>query len=325
MTDMPVIQIGSDCLGLGKAVKGAAGLIAKIIVLRCDNPAVRQRKKNKAQKLRIKGELDNQRILSKSGLKPKMVEPLREVIASELDSENSAKIVMGALPAIGEDSPSDDIDLEWLALFFEHSRNVFDEDLQAAWSRVLSSEANKPGSVPKRVLFTLSGLSKVEAESFLALQKASPYGRDLFVFDDACGYYPKHGLNFNFLIEAGLIARKAIGPTMRSVPIDDDVEIGSASRSPLVLCIADDALHVYLIKQPSGVIDIGSAYQMPMGCMEYTPQGLSLANTVEAVQFSDYAEFLKSELEKQEKYVAKVELIKDGRIKINERLRNGNE
>ena len=162
------LNIGGDALGVGKATKGALGLIRHAIDTRRDNPSWRARMEEKSVMARIRGARRKAKKVSKAlGLgEEESAELSRALLSDSLDSENAAAVIMKALPAVRDDAPTCDIDPEWMSRFLEFSRHVYAEDMQVAWSKVLAKEANAPGAVSKRTLFLLAGLSREEAEAF---------------------------------------------------------------------------------------------------------------------------------------------------------------
>ena len=58
---------------------------------------------------------------------------------------------------------------DWLVNFFDKSRIVSDDQMQDLWARVLSGEANAPGSFSKRTVNTLADLDRSDAELFTDL------------------------------------------------------------------------------------------------------------------------------------------------------------
>src|SRR5690606_2950141 len=65
--------------------------------------------------------------------------------------------------------------------FFEKSKLISDEEMQLLWSRILSEEANFPGTFSKRTLAILSSLDKADAILF---QKLCSFCWDICPFPD---------------------------------------------------------------------------------------------------------------------------------------------
>ena len=77
--------------------------------------------------------------------------------------KNMEDIAAKALPQLDENAKPDSIEDDWIVNFFEKSRIVSDNEMQELWSRVLSGEANSPGTYSKRAVNSLSDLDKTEA------------------------------------------------------------------------------------------------------------------------------------------------------------------
>ena len=58
---------------------------------------------------------------------------------------------------------------DWMANFFDKCRIISDEEMQGLWAKVLSGEANAPGSYSKRTVNFLASMDKEDAALFTAL------------------------------------------------------------------------------------------------------------------------------------------------------------
>ena len=83
--------------------------------------------------------------------------------------QNMEEIIGGALPDLNEGASPDSMEDDWVANFFDKARIVTDSQMQGLWSRVLSGEANLPGTYSKRTVNLLSDLDKRDAELFTKL------------------------------------------------------------------------------------------------------------------------------------------------------------
>ncbi|MDB5267206.1 MAG: hypothetical protein JWP58_246 [Hymenobacter sp.] len=80
--------------------------------------------------------------------------------------QNMEAIVLSALPGIKEDAKPNDIDDDWMANFFNKSRNISNEEMQKLWAQILAGEANEPGSYSHRTVNFLASMTKYDAEVF---------------------------------------------------------------------------------------------------------------------------------------------------------------
>jgi len=116
---------------------------------------------------------------------------------------NIENITSKALPQLdGKGDPSQ-IEDDWVTNFFDKCRIVSDDEMQNLWSRVLSGEANVPGTYSKRTVNFLSDLDKAEAKFFSDL---CGFGWMIFedfvplVFDCHADSYNNKEITFNSLI-----------------------------------------------------------------------------------------------------------------------------
>ncbi|WP_157942219.1 DUF2806 domain-containing protein [Salinibacter altiplanensis] len=84
----------------------------------------------------------------------------------KIKKENRDDVIERSLEMLEDNSSPEEIDDSWLFEFFDHVGSVTSDEMKHAWSRVLSGEANRPGSFSKRTLHTLSTMSKGDAEIF---------------------------------------------------------------------------------------------------------------------------------------------------------------
>ena len=102
---------------------------------------------------------------------------------------------------LDENAKPDFIEDDWIVNFFEKSRIVSDNEMQELWSRVLSGEANSPGTYSKRTVNFLSDLDKTEAVLFTKFCGFVWTHGDLvaLVFDSEAEIYSRNGINFEKL------------------------------------------------------------------------------------------------------------------------------
>jgi len=100
------------------------------------------------------------------------------------EQENIESITAKALPHLSANSDSSKIDDDWLAEFFAYSRRVSNEEMQEIWSRILSGEANNPGSISHRTLDFVRLMDRSDAELFSKLCNLSAWSyNNPLVFD----------------------------------------------------------------------------------------------------------------------------------------------
>lgn len=115
--------------------------------------------------------------------------------------ENMESITEKALPNLKEDADPAKMDDDWVTNFFDKSRIVSDDSMQDIWAKVLSGEANSPGSYSKRTVNFLADLDKEDAEMFQNLCSFGWIVGDFtpLIFDPSAEIYNKKGIDFNTL------------------------------------------------------------------------------------------------------------------------------
>ena len=111
---------------------------------------------------------------------------------------NIEQITSKALPLLEHNSKPEEIENDWITDFFDKCRLVSDQEMQSLWSKVLSGEANKPGSYSKRTVNFISYLDKSEAMLF---SKLCGYGCQIgqfipIIYDVQHEIYNKNGIDF---------------------------------------------------------------------------------------------------------------------------------
>lgn len=115
--------------------------------------------------------------------------------------KNIEDITYKALPNLNDDAKSENVENDWITNFFDKCRLISDSEMQGLWSRVLSGEANSPGSYSKRTVNFLSSLDKSDAGLFTKLCKFGWMIGEVtpLIYDVQNDIYNKHGINFRSL------------------------------------------------------------------------------------------------------------------------------
>lgn len=117
----------------------------------------------------------------KQGLRNSLLEYTQRSILSVRENrqvENLANIINYAeqeLQAIDKinDTP---VSPEWSSLFFDYAQNIYEEEAQIVWAKILAQETASPGKFFKRTLDILHNIEPFEAKWFVELCQ--------FVLDD---------------------------------------------------------------------------------------------------------------------------------------------
>jgi hypothetical protein len=115
--------------------------------------------------------------------------------------ENMESITEKALPNLKEDADPSEMNDDWVTNFFDKSRIVSDDSMQDIWAKVLSGEANSPGSYSKRTVNFLADLDKEDAEMFQNLCSFGWIVGDFtpLIFDHSDEIYNNKGIDFTSL------------------------------------------------------------------------------------------------------------------------------
>ena len=150
----------------------------------------------------------------------------RRIVEDMRHQKHMEDIIAQAIPHVDENASPENMDDEWITNLFEKCRIVSGEDMQSLWARVLTTEANTPGTFSKRTVNLLSDFDKSDAELFTkfcgfcwVIGIIVP-----LVFDIQAEIYNKHGINFatlNHLKNIGLIELQ--GPVGFEISFSKDI------------------------------------------------------------------------------------------------------
>ena len=130
---------------------------------------------------------------------------------------NMERITGKAVQDVKPDAPTEDVEDDWITNFFDKCRSVSNEDMQSLWSRILSGEANAPGSFSRKTVNLVADLDKASAELFHSLCGFGwRFSRSLtpFILDFSDRIYTQRGITLFSLGELdsiGLIQINATG------------------------------------------------------------------------------------------------------------------
>lgn len=137
---------------------------------------------------------------------------LRRWVAEEAQNqENLEAVFLGAVPDLSPDADPDAMSMTWIRHFFESSKMVSDEYVRGVWSRILATEANRPGRYSIQTIRTIADFDRRDAEDFVRLCRFCCEIDDTstalvcFVVDDI---YKRHGIDETLLLrleELGVI------------------------------------------------------------------------------------------------------------------------
>ncbi|MBC8284239.1 MAG: DUF2806 domain-containing protein [Nitrospinae bacterium] len=127
-------------------------------------------------------EADKIRALGKIEVSDLQGRAMQRMIAEEtIKQENIENITAQAMQELKEDAKPEDLDRDWIANLFDKCRLVSDHEMQSLWSRLLTGEANEPGTFSKRTVELVASLEKEDAHLFTKL-----VGFVFYIEDETC-------------------------------------------------------------------------------------------------------------------------------------------
>lgn len=123
---------------------------------------------------------------------------------------NKVNIVKECQHYLNENAHPENIEDDWLHLFMDKARLISNNEAQKLWGKILAGEANKPGSISRKLLSILSYMDKETAEDFTnvcrfvidAKYKNGFNANEKFLFishEYMDSYYIRHGITFDGL------------------------------------------------------------------------------------------------------------------------------
>jgi hypothetical protein len=136
---------------------------------------------------------------------------LQRVLAEESRNQaNIESITDQALPQLTAGATPEAVSDDWIVNFFDKARLVSEEEMQKLWARVLSGEANAPGTFSKRTVDYLGSIDKTDASAFAALCRFTVVVDEPnpFIYNSTDRIYTDTGFSFStakHLADIGLI------------------------------------------------------------------------------------------------------------------------
>lgn len=129
--------------------------------------------------------------------------------------ENIEAISAQAANSLNDDAKPESVEDDWISHFFDKCRLVSDTEMRDVWARILSGEANEPGSFSKRTVDVVGSLDKSDAALFTILCSFAWMigGVTVLVFDTTDSVYKDHGITFNALTHLESLGLLRFDPT----------------------------------------------------------------------------------------------------------------
>ena len=193
---------------------------------------------------------------------------------------NMESIVEKAIPDIHESAPTEDVEGDWITNFFDKCRSVSDHEMQLLWSRILSGEANAPGSFSRKTVNLVADLDKASAKLFHTLCSFGWQFGETFaplIFDpDEQVIYDQRGINLYSLGELDSIGLIQIN-TITGFELRDLPKTGTVAYH-------DRSVLLTFPEKKANSLKIGSVIM--------TPYGTQLSRIVEPAPIDGFFEFI---------------------------------
>tara|TARA_R100000935_G_C2812606_1_gene155718 strand:- start:231 stop:1100 length:870 start_codon:yes stop_codon:yes gene_type:complete len=92
---------------------------------------------------------------------------MQRMLVQETRKQNNIEnIIQNTVEELLDDAQVENLDEDWLANFFDRCENISNKTMQTMWSRLLTSEATKQGTISKKTINLVSNMDKEDAELF---------------------------------------------------------------------------------------------------------------------------------------------------------------
>ena len=199
---------------------------------------------------------------------------------------NMERIVANAITEIDPNARTENVENDWITNFFDKCRSVSDDEMQVLWSRILSGEANAPGSFSRKTVNLVADLDKASANLFRILCSFGwQFLYDLvpLIFDTEDQIYNENGLNLYSLGELASIGLIQINSTSGFQLLDQPRQSTVAYQGrTILLTFPKDA-----------------ANNLPCGKVIMTPSGTQLSRIVKPDPIDGFYDFVYDKWEKE--------------------------
>ena len=192
---------------------------------------------------------------------------------------NMETILNTAIPDINANAPTEDVEGDWITNFFDKCRSVSDNEMQLLWSRILSGEANAPGSFSRKTVNLVADLDRASAKQFHTLcgfgwQFGNVFSPLIFDFRDQI--YNQRGIGLFSLGELDAIGLVQIGITtgFQLQELPKRVTAGYQDRT----------IQLELPKDTDNTLKVGKVL--------LTPSGLQLSRIVNPDRIDGFFEYI---------------------------------
>lgn len=216
---------------------------------------------------------------------------------------NQRNIIQKAILNVDEDVDANNVDDDWLLYFFDKAKNISSYEMQNVWAKMLSEEFNKPQSMPKSLLHTVS---VIDAESAMCFNKLCQFNveingdKNLLYSPTTEPYLEEINISFSDLSELekyGLIVYSSFGFIIKQTEALFSLDNGNAYK---ISC-----------KKPqtkNGEIECLELYndRIKVGQYMFTSDGKALFNAINVIQ-SQYMDIVIKNIYSEDYDIEKIE------------------
>ena len=127
----------------------------------------------------------------------------RRALEDVRHQQNIESITLQSVPLLNESAAPEKISDDWIANFFEKSKNISDTQMQQVWASVLAGESNSSGAFSRQTVNLLADLEANDAELFSSLcnfvwHVPNPVP---LIFDISAPFYEEAGLKLSSILQ----------------------------------------------------------------------------------------------------------------------------
>ncbi|MDC3221584.1 DUF2806 domain-containing protein, partial [Gammaproteobacteria bacterium] len=199
---------------------------------------------------------------------------------------NIENIARKAIPHLTANTKPEEIELDWLRNFFDKCKNISNEEMQEHWSRILSGEANNPGSISKKTIETFYLMEQKDALLYTKmLSYAWKFDSEHVVMIDDLqnNVFVKNDINFSTLTHL---------KDMGLIKVDSFIKnILNEFPKKINISYYNNAVGLEFTQEHDNTLNVGNVM--------LTKDGLELANIVNGKMDTEYFAYMKNKLSQQ--------------------------
>lgn len=159
----------------GKPIEKLIDVIAQAIGVVYEPTRIRRKAKAEVYRYELLSEAKANGQILKVSTDLNLAEQARERnLHQEINRQiNINSIADQAAGFLGEKVSERPVDQDWRSRFFNKAKDIYNEEMQAIWGKILAEEVTEPGSLSLRTLDILSNISRDEAIKFQKVCKVT--------------------------------------------------------------------------------------------------------------------------------------------------------